>query len=861
MQTLNQVTALFTQRSLNAIQGLLSQSAERLSSGLRINRAKEDSAGLGISQELQRQTRAFAIASRNINDAMSMAQTAEGSLQNVSQMLLRLKELSTQGANQSLSKDQRTAIADEIGQIRNEINAITERTTFNGLKLLRGDFSQAVKDEFSKASELDGTNNSVFASSTIKLGVESPASADNTKSRFSIADIQADQALDGHYTLSNNGAVITLSATINGEKKSEQLTIVSGATTGANQVSISDATMVLDFSKLGITLTIENERVGTGDRSASEVATKIAALGVTPNLEYKDAGWKTVEGADWASASSYGLGSTDILKAIISSSGGNIRLGSTTNLLAVKGYNGATADTDGTRTTWTDGTTTEIAFRGTEAQLNAALATLQVNSTTGEDQITVDVVPASISVYTSSEGVTSYYRVVNTATTWSTAKTNAESVGLQFNGLTGYLVNVTSAEENYFLTQKLSVDMWMGASDDYSYINAAINQKNGTSGVITYADQVASEGKWYWIDGPEAGTQILTSNSNTAKVSGAYSNFKSGEPNNSSSIEHYAQFYASSTTTATVNGQSVQVSAWNDLPNTSTLGSIVEYGGVKGVTANTSKTILIGTPGYINVGDAVEITSIQTTGVGTGNADTGIYRMSADTVAETVTLKRFDVDGETLLGSQTLSVPDGLGSGRNTKLKFENLGVAVTLSNAADRSITLGDLESGLEKDLTIASSRMATSVSDGGPTFQIGSASKNEFSIGSFKDMRLGKNADGQHGELFNQVDSLISGLDAASDPSIADFQELQNRVEDVIEVVSSQRSDFGAIQNRLESAIRNIGEQFVNLNAARSQIQDVDYASETARLTKMQIGQQAATAMMAQANQIPNVILALIA
>jgi flagellin len=270
---------------------------------------------------------------------------------------------------------------------------------------------------------------------------------------------------------------------------------------------------------------------------------------------------------------------------------------------------------------------------------------------------------------------------------------------------------------------------------------------------------------------------------------------------------------------------------------------------------------LIGTPGYINVGDAVEITSIQTTGVGTGNADTGIYRMSADTVAKTVTLKRFDVDGETLLGSQTLSVPDGLGSGRNTKIKFEDLGVAVTLSNAADRSITLGDLESGLEKDLTIASSRMASLIGDSGPTFQTGEASRSEFSIGSFKDMRLGKNADGQHGELFNQVDSLISNLDAASDPSTADFQELQNRVEDVIEVVSSQRSDFGAIQNRLESAIRNIGEQFVNLNAARSQIQDVDYASETARLTKMQIGQQAATAMMAQANQIPNVILALIA
>jgi flagellin-like hook-associated protein FlgL len=859
MQSINSVTALFARKSLNAVQGLLGQSVERLSSGLRINRAKEDSAGLGISQELQRQTRAFVMAGRNANDAISMVQTAEGSLGSVSNMLARLKELSTQGANESLGKDQRKAIAAEIAQIRTEINAVAERTTFNNLKLLRGDFSEAVKGEFTKASELDGTNNSVFATSTIKLGVESPASTDNTKSRFSIADIQADDALEGQYTLSNNGAVITLSATINGETKSEQLTIVSGATTGANQVSISDTTMILDFSKLGVTLTIENERVGTGDRSASEVATKIAALGVTPNLDYKDAGWKTVSGADWASASSYGLGSSDILKAIISSSGGNIRLTSTTNLLAVQGYNGASSDAAGTRTTWTDGTTTEIAFRGTEAQLNAALATLQVNSTTGEDQITVDVVPASISVYTNSEGVTSYYRVVTSPTTWSTARTNANSAGLQFNGLTGYLANVTSAEENYFLTQKLSVDMWMGASDEYSIVNDAINLKNGTS-VTTYANQVASEGKWYWIDGPEAGTQILTSNSNTAKVTGVYSNFKSGEPNNSSSIEHYAQFYASSTTTDTVNGQSVQVSAWNDLPNSSTLGSIVEYGGVKGVTANTSKTILIGTPGYINVGDAVDITSIETTDVGASDAGTGIYRLTADATSETVTLKRFDVDGETLLGTQSLYMPDGLGSGRTTKLTFENLGVALTLKNSADREITLGDLESGLEKDLTVASSRMASLIGENGPAFQTGEASRNEFSISSFRDMRLGKNADGAHGELFNEVNDLVNDLAGASEPSTLSFQRLQNKVEDMITIVGSQRADFGVIQSRLESAIKNIGEQYVNLSAARSQIQDTDFAAETARLTKMQIGQQAATAMTAQANQIPNVILMLL-
>ena len=125
------LSALFGQRELSAAQGALSQSVERLSSGLRINRAKDDAAGLGISQELQRQTRAFAVASRNANDAVSMVQTAEGSLQSVSDMLIRMKELTTQGANESLSKEQRSFIAAELAQLRKEINAVAERTTFN----------------------------------------------------------------------------------------------------------------------------------------------------------------------------------------------------------------------------------------------------------------------------------------------------------------------------------------------------------------------------------------------------------------------------------------------------------------------------------------------------------------------------------------------------------------------------------------------------------------------------------------------------------------------------------------------------------------------------------------------------------
>jgi len=332
----------------------------------------------------------------------------------------------------------------------------------------------------------------------------------------------------------------------------------------------------------------------------------------------------------------------------------------------------------------------------------------------------------------------------------------------------------------------------------------------------------------------------------TGKVTTAYANWASGEPNNSGN-ENFA--YA-------IGGGS-----WNDFPATSAVASyIVEYGGRQGDNANTSKTILIGTPGFINVGDAVDIKAVATSEVGESNADIGIYRLSADTSASTVTLKRFDIDDETLSGSETISVFEGLGAGQIKELKFERLRVALTLSNSADRSITLGDLESGLEKSLTVASSRMASLIGADGPTFQTGEASRNDFAVGAFKDMRLDKNTDGGHGALFNEVNDLILSMAASSDPGTASFQRLENKVEDMITVVTAQRSDFGAIQNRLTAAINNINEQYTNLTAAKSQIQDTDFAWETARLTKLQIGQQAATAMLAQANAIPNVIMALI-
>jgi flagellin len=132
------MASLYAQKNLGRAQSALSTSVERLSSGLRINSAKDDAAGWGSSQKLSSQVKAIDQSIRNANDAISMVQTAEGALSEISNILLRLKELSTQGNNASLSTDQFTAIGAEADQLIQEIDAITARTTFNGQTLIDG---------------------------------------------------------------------------------------------------------------------------------------------------------------------------------------------------------------------------------------------------------------------------------------------------------------------------------------------------------------------------------------------------------------------------------------------------------------------------------------------------------------------------------------------------------------------------------------------------------------------------------------------------------------------------------------------------------------------------------------------------
>jgi flagellin len=130
------VEALTAQRHLSGTADRVSKSMERLSTGLRINHAADDAAGLGISESMRGQIRGLAMGQRNIQDGVSMVQTAEGNLDEVHSMLQRIRELAVQYKNGSISDNGRAAIQTEVNQLASEIERIGASAQFNGISLL-----------------------------------------------------------------------------------------------------------------------------------------------------------------------------------------------------------------------------------------------------------------------------------------------------------------------------------------------------------------------------------------------------------------------------------------------------------------------------------------------------------------------------------------------------------------------------------------------------------------------------------------------------------------------------------------------------------------------------------------------------
>jgi flagellin len=168
------VASINAQRNLAVATGRLEGNFRRLATGLRISTAADDAAGLAISERLRSQVRSLEQSKRNANDGISMVQTAEGALNEVSSILTRLRELSVQSANGSVSGADRNTLNEEFRSLIDEIDRIGRSTEFNGIKLLDGSSSTvSFQVGFGIATGIDSLNVSLSSALATTLSLNS----------------------------------------------------------------------------------------------------------------------------------------------------------------------------------------------------------------------------------------------------------------------------------------------------------------------------------------------------------------------------------------------------------------------------------------------------------------------------------------------------------------------------------------------------------------------------------------------------------------------------------------------------------------------------------------------------------------
>ena len=206
------IASLNSQRNLSTSQSALSTSLQRLSSGLRINSAKDDAAGLSISDRMTSQINGMTQATRNANDGVSLAQTAEGALSSSGDILQRIRQLAVQSSNATNSASDRQALQTEVGQLNSELNRIATTTSFNGQALLDGTMGTANFQVGADANQLISANGANFLTSTYGNNRVENAAAQATTASNAVAS--------GKLSISGKFGAATIDTTTTSSAKS-----------------------------------------------------------------------------------------------------------------------------------------------------------------------------------------------------------------------------------------------------------------------------------------------------------------------------------------------------------------------------------------------------------------------------------------------------------------------------------------------------------------------------------------------------------------------------------------------------------------------------------------------------------------
>lgn len=762
------LAALNIQRNLNTSQASQNSALQRLSSGMRINSAKDDSAGMAITNRMSSQISGANQAVRNANDGISLAQTAEGDLTQIANNLQRMRDLAVQSSNATNTASDRAALNSEVQALAQEIDRVSQSSSFNGVKLLDGSFLAQNFQVGANATANDNIEISAIGSARI-----SQLGSAGTTTQTTVTGVVPTAALAaGDLTLNGQQVGVTNVGTLPGQSAASATAVAaainaiaqsSGVTATANANTVKGTSSTVFGAGTGGTGTIAANTFsvngisvgaiqggGTAAGQGSNIAAAINAIsnqtGVTAAAD-ASSGALTLTAADGRDINIAMNGTSSSAGSAASKATFLTQTGLTTSTVGQQAY-GAVSGTQ------LAATSTFVMAAATTSGGTIAANTLTANGVSvGAVNLATAVYAAATAAGAAASGSTLTIGNLSAGSTYTitSTATNAGTINLLATGVAATDAANFAAAYNALGTTQFTA----GTGIDANKLTSSVGASTLAISAVRTAAQVAS--------GLTAAQAAVTADAATATANGSGFTLSAGTLGLQSSggIAYNGQQLATAIQTAlTSSGSTATVSA-----NTAT-----------GVITTATAAISIG------LGGTAE------------NAAAGLTNQTAAATATGLTAGQ--------LGTQAV------GGGA------ANHG-SVTLHSTSASGVVIGG--AATSKAGLTAGTNAATTVSS-------------------------------------------VSSISAIDITSASGASAALTAIDGALAMVNSSRASLGAYQNRFASVVTSLQTTSENLSASRSRIQDTDFASETGMLSRAQILQQAGTAMLAQANQMPNQVMSLL-
>ena len=779
----------------------MEKAMQRLSSGLRINSAADDAAGIAISSRMEAQVRGLNQAMRNAADGQSLVDTAEGAMDEISNMLQRMRELAIQSANDTNSDSDRDALNLEIDALIAEIDRVVDTTAWNGKNILDG----SAEMNFQIGSE---------AGQDINVAISSMGSA----------------SLGSLTGAANTTAVLSNAFQGNAAEVTEVKLAFHGNDTYSFNLNIDDTSSTAQA--LAIQADVRNG-------SAVDIAGAINAAIVDAGLdEYASA---SVSGNVVTIKHSYGEEiSLDTFAANNNGTATYTTVNGGASSSSVVNLGSASANTsDGFDTV--AGPAYVAAADATAGSAAVFVEDLSaVDFTTwdaGTDRIEVDFGDYTVSIATTDAGTIGDFAAVlnqkQSAFTFSAMITDANS-----DGTLEYSLKAVSNTPGVINTGPVlsAVDAAgaLNGSEGNAAFAAGTAMTIDTAGVDPADAVVESGGSSLYLD-------ILSADTYTFDLAGASLSFTydgTAAGRDTIAAELQVDLNAVGGNDFVVSHTNNRIEILDKNSNALTLANFTSVGSGKIVAStNSGEAGTVGSSEILD--DTVSAVTASTTAAGLADAtdvdleftatDTYSFKISDGNRTAVVDATAVDMTtGSEDLDEMLAAINYGLErAGMDSSVIASLAGTTITLVQAAGREITISDFNSD-------ASGAMLTA-----------SGSADTSGVNKFLDD--GNGASG----------NTVSQISVATSSSAQDAIAIIDRA---LQDVATERAELGAVSNRLDHTISNLGNIVVNTEASQSRIEDADFASETSNLTKAQILSQAATAMLAQANASKQSVLSLL-